>query len=420
MPRTIPLNALDLSRLVRQGDMLCWGQAQAEPLGLTERLMQQRHAIGGVRAFVGIGWFETIDPANADAVDFMSYCGTGRNRLLHAAGKLDILPVHYSRFHQALAGRIDVLLLHLAPGRRPGTYSLALACEYLWPLVRTARLVIGEVNDQAPSTPGAVELLDEDIDIVVPTSRQIPDPPAVDASEAVRAIGAHVAGIVRDGATLQVGLGAIPAAILDSLHAHRRLGAHTGLFVDGFTRLIGSGAMDNSAKRLDAGYCVAGLIVGDAHTRAMCNDTDLVRLAPTSYTHSREVLSRVGRFTSINTALEIDLTGQINAETAGGRYVGAIGGATDFTCGAAACEDGLPIIALQACRRDRHGALASNIVPSLSGPVSIGRADAALVVTEHGVADLRGASLRERRQRLLAIAEPQLREAIERDAALST
>ena len=419
-PKTIPIEALDLTQFVRAGDMLCWGQAAAEPLSLTRKLMEQRHAIGRIRAFVGMSWFESMDPVNADTVDFLSYCGTGRNRLLQADGELDILPVHYSRFERVLSGQVDILLVHLAPGRSPGTYSLALACEYLWPLFNTARLVIAEVNDQAPSTPGMVELREDDIDILVPTSRPIGDPPASEISETVRAIGRNVAGIVHDGATLQIGLGALPSAILEELHAHRYLGVHSGLFVDGMTRLIESGAIDNSRKNLDAGYCVTGLVAGDARTRALCNDTDQVRLAPTSHTHSLDVLSRVGAFTSINSALEVDLTGQINAEMAGGRYVGAVGGGTDFARGAAASDGGLPIIALQASRRGRDGRLLSSIVPALSGPVSIARADAGLVVTEYGVADLRGASLAERRRRLLTIADPQLREAIEREAGGTT
>ncbi|MEC7256723.1 MAG: acetyl-CoA hydrolase, partial [Pseudomonadota bacterium] len=154
MPRVVMPEALDLSGLIRPGETILWGQASGEPLTLTETVMAQRHGLGGLRAFVGISWHDTVNPAHADAIDFLSYCGTGRTRPLFDAGALDIMPVHYSQFAPYLAKRVDVLFLHLAPGRTPGTYSFGMACEYLWPLIKSCRLVIAEVNDQLPATPG--------------------------------------------------------------------------------------------------------------------------------------------------------------------------------------------------------------------------------------------------------------------------
>ena len=412
MVRVIAPEALVLADHIRPGETLSWGQAAAEPLTLTEALSAQRHDLGGVKAFTGIGWGRITDPAHADAIRFTSYCGTGRNRLLRDAGALDILPVHYSAFEAALARRVDVLLLQLAPGRRPGCYSFGLACEYLWPLVASARLIIAEVNDQVPSTPASVVISEDDIDILVPTSRPVPEPPRATADATQARIAAHVAGLIPDGAVLQVGLGALPAAILDRLDGHRNLGVHSGLFVDGFTRLIEKGVIDNSRKIPDPGISVAGLIAGTAMTHRLCHESDMVRLAPTSQTHALSILAGIKGFTAINSALEVDLTGQVNAEEIDGRYVGAVGGGTDFARGAAAAEGGLPIIALPSARRGRDGSLVSSIVPTLNGPVSLARADAGVIVTEEGVADLRGASLSERAGRLIAVAHPELREAL--------
>lgn len=416
MPRIIAPDALDLTELIRPGETVAWGQASGEPLTLTRQLMAQRHDLSGVGAFVGVGWHDTVDPVNADAVRFTSYCGTGRTRLLHKAGKLEILPVHYSRFADYLSHRIDVLLLHLAPGRAPGTYSFGLACEYLWPLVRSARLVVAEVNEQAPATPALVEIAAGDIDVIVPTSRPLPPPPQVTVTEQHRAIAHVIAGLVPDGATLQVGLGAIPAAILAALDGHKNLGVHTGLFVDGFTRLIERGVIDNSRKGIDTGYSVAGLITGTDRTIRLCRETDMIRLAPTSYTHDLSRLAALNAFTSVNSAIEVDLTGQINTELAGKAYVGAVGGGPDFARGAALSQGGLPICALPAARDDRDGTLVSSIVPALAGPVSISRADAGIIVTEYGAADLRGKTLAERARAMLGIAHPDLRDALERDA----
>ncbi len=410
MPRTIAPEDLDLSALIHPGEAIAWGQASGEPLTLTRALMAQRHDLGGVRAFVGVSWHDTLDPAHADAIDFMAYCGTGRTRLLHKAGALDILPVHYSQFEHYLSPRIDVLFLHLAPGRAPGSYSFSMACEYLWPLVKSARLVIAEVNTKAPATPGLVEIDAGDIDVIVPTARDLPTPPNAPVTETHRAIAGIIAGLVPDGATLQVGLGAIPAAILDALSGHRHLGVHTGLYVDGFTDLIDRGVIDNSRKGLDQGTSVAGLITGTEPTLRLCHETDLITLAPTSHTHALGNLAQLNAFTSVNSAIEVDLTGQINSELAGSAYVGAVGGGPDFARGAALSPGGLPITALPAARTGRDGALVSSIVPTLGGPVSISRADAGIIVTEFGCADLRGRTVSERRAAMLAIAHPNLRD----------
>ncbi|XEU94609.1 acetyl-CoA hydrolase/transferase C-terminal domain-containing protein [Tistrella mobilis] len=147
-------------------------------------------------------------------------------------------------------------------------------------------------------------------------------------------------------------------------------------------------------------------------THRLCHRSDVVRLAPTSQTHALSILAGIKGFTAINSALEVDLTGQVNAEEIDGRYVGAVGGGTDFARGAAAAKSGLPIIALPSARRGRDGSLVSSIVPALNGPVSLARADAGVIVTEEGVADLRGASLSERVERLIAISHPELREAL--------
>jgi acyl-CoA hydrolase len=416
MPRIVQPEDVDLAGLIRPGETICWGQASAEPLTLTEALMAQRQGLGGVRAFTGIGWNPTTDPVHGDVIDFVAYGGTGRTRLLYEAGVMDPLPVHYSQFETYLPARVDVLMLQLAPGRTPGTYSFGLACEYLWPLLASSRLVIAEVNDCVPATPALVEIAAADIDILVPTSREVPPPPAAAVTDTHRAIAQVIAGLAPDGATLQVGLGAIPAAILDALDGHRHLGVHTGLYVDGFTHLLERGVIDNSRKPFDRGRSIAGLIAGTDKTHRLCAETDLIALAPTSHTHAIANLAQIENFTSVNSAIEVDLTGQINAETAGRAYVGAVGGGPDFARGAALAPGGLPICALPAARQLRDGSLVSSLVIDLSGPVSISRADAGIIVTEFGAADLRGRTLGERAKAMLEIAHPDLREDLARAA----
>jgi len=407
---------LNFAEFVRPDDNVCWGQAAAEPLTLTEKLMQQRHEIGHFNAFIGIGWSATPDPAYCDAVSFSSYCGTGTNRHLVAKGKLDILPVHYSSLSEYLTRRIDVLLLQLAPSKNKGKYSFGLACEYLQPLVSSARIVIAEINDQAPTTSSDHIISHDDIDVLIHTSRSIPDGPIIKQTEVNERIGTHVASLIEDGATLQIGLGEIPSAILGKLSNHRNLGVHSGLLDDGIGALISSGVITNSMKGIDEGISVCGMIAGNKFTRELCHGNNEVRLAATSYTHAQSVLERLKCFTAINSAVEVDLSGQINAEVAAGRYVGAVGGAADFLRGAQRSTGGLPIVAIGSSLTTRSGNKISRIVSRLSGPASTSRSDAGFIVTEHGVADLRGATIVQRVKRMIQIADPAHKEYLEREA----
>ncbi len=412
MARHVDLDRLDLASIVRPGDTVTWGQATAEPLSLTEALMARRHAIGGFDVFLGISCSQTPRVEFTDCVRFSSYCGTGTNRALAKAGKLDVLPCHYSQLTDVLARKVDVLLLQLAPADAAGDYSLGLACEYLAPLLRTARVKIAEVNDQVPWTHGDGRLRDSDLDWVVHTSRpplELLHPPATDVE---RSIARRVAALVEDGATIQLGLGALPEAILAELGDRRDLGIHTGALGDAAADLMRRGVVTNARKTVDRGVTVAGVLLGSRRLFDFAHRNPAVELRAVSSTHAAEVLARIDRFVAINAAIEVDLTGQVNAETARGVYVGAVGGAGDFLRGAARSRGGLPIVALQSTAGTGAGAV-SRIVRRLSGPVSTPRSDAGIVVTEHGVADLRGLTLAERARRLAAIAHPGFREALE-------
>ncbi|MGX1096414.1 acetyl-CoA hydrolase/transferase family protein [Amorphus sp. MBR-141] len=418
MTREISADAFRPSDHVRPGDLVAWGQACAEPASLTEALVAERHAIGGrFTAFVGIGFADTLRPEHTDIIDIRSYCATGTNRHLAAAGVLDILPSHYSAMSRQLGATVDVLLLQLAPTGDAGRFSFGLACDYLHPAIARARTVIAEVNDCVPATRSDWTIGADDIDIVVRTSRPPVFAPETPPGPLDPAIAANVADLIPDGATLQVGLGGMPAAVVDALCGHRDLGIHSGLLNPSLVRLMTAGAVTNihmgQADGAEAAS-VAGLIAGGADTFQASHGNPAIKLAPTSYTHSQRVLGRLHRFTAINSAIEVDLTGQINAEVAGGRYVGAVGGATDFLRGAAASDGGLPIIALPSSVETRDGRRISRIVPRLSGPTSIGRADAGVIVTEYGAADLRGMTDAQRRRALITIAHPDLRETLDR------
>lgn len=409
MTRRIALEALDFAEFVRSGDLVCWGQAAAEPLPLTARLMAQRDHVGGFSAFIGIGLGDTPDPAYTDRVRFTSFCGTGTNRKLAAAGALGILPVHYSDLPGVLAGRIDVLLLQVAEHPDGGRFSLSCACDYVETLVRAARVVIAEVNRRAPFT--SAEIAAADIDAIVCTDRPLPELGRTAPTPAERAIAAHVAALVPDGATLQFGLGAVPDCAAELLVDRRNLGLHTGVLSDGAMGLMRAGAVTNALKPFCRGVTVAGTLLGSRELLDFAHLNPSIAMKPISVTHALAVLAQLPAFTAINSALEVDLSGQANTETVGERYVGTIGGALDFLRGARASAGGLPIIALPSTVEVK-GQRRSRITDRLSGPATIGRADAAIIVTEHGIADLRALTLAERAEALIAIADPAFRDGL--------
>lgn len=413
MAQEIELRSLNLAGIIRPGETVTWGQASAEPLPLAQALMAQRHSIGGLKVFLGATLSDTLKVEYADCIDFSGYSGTGGNRALARAGKLDIYPLHYSQLYRFLAhGRlkVDILMLQLAPADAHGHYSLSLAHEYLIPLLDSARVVIAEVNDQAPWTHGERVVLETDLDYIVYTSRPPLELRHPAAGEAELAIARQIAGMVEDGSTLQLGIGALPEAILAALSGHCDLGVHSGAIGDQVAVLMESGAINNAKKNIDPGVTIAGVIFGGRRIRQFCHRNTAVQFRATNYTHDNALLGRLDRFVSVNAAIEVDLSGQINAEVAGGSYIGAVGGAVDFQRAAQQSKGGLPFVATPSM-----AGKASRIVSRLSGPVSTPRSDAGIIVTEFGIADLRGMPLSKRMKKLIAVAHPDVRERLERE-----
>ncbi len=221
----------------------------------------------------------------------------------------------------------------------------------------------------------------------------------------------HIAAQVEDGSCIQLGVGNLPEAVLAALRSHRDLGLHTGAVSDGVADLADAGVLTNKYKTIDADMGTAGVLMGGERVRRWAHRNPRLQMRDTAYTHAPEILSGMDRFVAINSGIEVDLTGQINSEVAGGLYMGAVGGAMDFLRGAARSKGGLPILALPSTAKSN-----SRIVAELSGPVSTPRADAGLIVTEHGVADLRGLPLSRRVRRMIDIAAPEHREQLDRQA----
>jgi acetyl-CoA hydrolase len=405
--------SLDLTRHIRPGDHILWGQVTGEPPSLVEALVAQRAALGGVTVFLGTGLARTLRPEHADHITMRGLGGLGSFRALASAGVLEVLPVHGGQVHRLIAEghiRCDVALLLLPPADAAGTHSLGPCVDYMDAAVARARTVIAEISADVPDTAGHPRLPAARLDAVLHSDRPPHLLPRAEPNATERAIGAHIAALIPDGATIQTGLGALPEAVLAALVHHRDLGLHSGILGDGAMALMRAGALTNARKPIDTGVSVTTTLVGSAELHRFAHRNPAVALKPSSHTHSEVVLARLPGLFAINAAAEVDLTGQVNAERIAGKVIGGVGGQADFARAAARSPGGASIIALPATASDGS----SRIVARLSGPVTTPRADVDLVVTEHGVADLRGASERERARRLLAIAAPAAREALER------
>lgn len=362
--------------------------------------------------FVGAMFGAHFGPEPHAALSFASYGAIGSAAELARAGRLSVYPSHYHRLAQEFASgshKVDVVLLQLAVAP-DGRLSTSLSKDYVVAAARHARVVIAEITECAPWTFGAELPSDIQIDVLVRTGHApLEMLPALIGNEE-RRIATYVAGLISDGAVLQIGIGSVPDAILGSLVSHQNLGIHSGVITDRVVELIECGAITNASKRFDAGVTVCGNLFGSQKLFKWAHRNPQLRMEDAIYTHSQSTLSGLKCFTAINSAVEVDLTGQVNSEVVGGHYVGAVGGQLDFVRGANASAGGRAIIALPSTAK--QGSV-SRIVPALH-TVTCPRSDVDVVVTEWGVAELAHIPLGRRAERLIAIAAPQFREGLER------
>jgi acyl-CoA hydrolase len=417
MPTEISLESLDLTEFIKSGDTVTWGQACAEPLSLTEKLIGQRTRIGQFKAMVGLSLSETLSPEYRDNIDVISYGALGTNTRLADAGALQVLPCNYSAIPQLITSKrlpIDVVLVQLSPRGPDGHYSLGLANDYLIPAMRAARVVIAEVNEQIPCTTLDQPLDEALLDVIVPCSRQAVYASTNAIGDTEKTIAGHLQGVIEDGAVIQYGIGSVPSAILASLSGHKNLGIHSGMLTDDIIPLMESGVVTNQTNKVRPGITVGALAVGTERLGLYLHLNPAVELHPASTTHSASSLTQQNRLVAINSAFEIDLFGQVNAEMVGDRYLGAVGGQVDFMHAASTHPRGLSIIAMPAVTNNgKH----SRIVAQLNSPlVTTGKSDVDIIATENGIADLRGKTLQQRALAICQIAAPDFQEDLMRTA----
>ncbi|MBI5442355.1 MAG: GNAT family N-acetyltransferase [Deltaproteobacteria bacterium] len=329
-----------------------------------------------------------------------------------AEGRADYTPVYLSELPDLFRSRrvrLDAALVQVSPPDPHGFVSLGVSVDVTKAAVESARIVIAEVNPNMPRTLGdsfvPVERIHALVEHASPVIEYTRDPP----DEVAQRIGANIAKLVEDGSTIQIGIGIIPGACVQGLKGKRDLGVHTEMFSNWLLDLIRAGAVTNRKKTLHRGKVIASFCMGTKELYDFIHDNPMVEFHPSEYTNDPYVISQNDKMVAINTALEIDLTGQVCSDSIGHQFYSGIGGQVDFTRGAARSRGGKPIIALASTARSGS---VSTIVPQLSpgAGVVITRGTIRYVVTEWGYVDLRGRTIRERAMALINIAHPKFRE----------
>ena len=329
-----------------------------------------------------------------------------------ATGAATYVPAFLSDVPRLFSTRqlpLDVALLHVSPRDAHGFCSLGVSVDCALAAARAARLRIAQVNPRMPRTHGDSFLHIDNFDAVVEVDEPLPEGPSPAMSEDHRAVGRNIAELIDDGATLQLGIGAIPSAVLAMLSSHRDLGIHSEVVSDGVLDLITAGVINGSRKTINRGKLVVAFLNGSRRLYDFADDNPMLEMRTVDYTNDTRVILRLDNMVAINSALEIDLTGQVCAESLGTRMYSGVGGQMDFLRGAALSQGGHPVIALLSTA---HGGKRSRIVPTLAdgAAVTTTRAHVHWVVTEHGRVNLHGLDLAQRARALIGLAAPGFRD----------
>ncbi len=333
------------------------------------------------------------------------------------SGRADFTPIFLAEIPHLYRTElpIDVALIHVTPPDEHGFCSYGVEVGVTKTAAEVAKCVIAEVNPRMPRTLGDSFIHVSKLDHIIEVDYQLPQFKMGEPSSIQQVIGQHIAGLIEDGSTLQTGIGGIPDAVLKYLDDKKDLGIHTELFSDGVIELVERGIINNEAKTLHPGKIVAGFLLGTQRLYDFVNDNPIIELHPTEYVNDPFRIAQNDKMISINSALEVDLTGQVNADSIGPKFYSGVGGQVDFVRGAARSKGGKPIIALPSTAKDDT---ISRIVWQLrpgAGVVTT-RNDVHYIVTEYGVAYLHGKTIRERVRSLIDIAHPNFREELEAKA----
>jgi 4-hydroxybutyrate CoA-transferase len=412
-------SAADAVRLVQSGHRVFVHGAAATPQALLRALADRAPELRNVEliSLHTEGEHPCAVPGVADSFHINALFVGANTRVAVARGDADYIPAFLSEMPALFRERVlplDVALVHVSPPDQHGYCSLGVSVDIALAAVESAAVVIAQVNPRMPRTHGDGLVHHSAFTAAVGVDEALPEHAAKALGPIEQAIGRHCAGLIEDGATLQMGIGAIPDAVLAMLGDHKDLGVHTEMFSDGILPLVQKGVITGRHKAILPSRIVAGFVMGTKQVYDFLDDNPQVAMLDIAFVNDPDVIKQNPKVAAINSAIEVDLTGQVCADSIGARMWSGVGGQMDFLRGAALSAGGKPVIALPS----RTGKGISRIVPTLqpgAGVVTT-RAHVHWVVTEHGAVDLRGQNLRQRARALISIAHPDDREALQRAA----
>ena len=386
----------------------------AEPEALVEALMARGPFVKNVEIvhLLTLGRADYIAPQMEGHFRHNAMFIGGNVRQAVNEGRADYTPVFLSQIEALFeSGQmpIDVALIQVSPPDAHGFCSFGVGVDTTLTAARQAKFVVAQVNDQMPRTYGDSFIHVSDIDSIVEASRPLCELQPIEITGMHRAIGKNVASLIEDGATLQLGIGGIPDAVLLELTGHKDLGIHTEMLSDSVIPLIESGVINGSRKSIHRGKIVTGFLLGTKNLFSFVNNNPAFEFHPNAYTNDPWVISENHKMVAVNSALQVDITGQVCADSIGTFFYSGIGGQVDFIRGSSRCKGGKPIIAIPATAKSGQ---ISRIVPMLDPGAGVvtSRGSVHYVVTEFGVAYLHGRTIRQRAEALIEIAHPKFRE----------
>lgn len=407
-------------RLIQSDSRVYLGGGAGVPQALEHAMVERAAELRNVEivSVLSFGGAEHLEPEYAASFRHRGLFLGENVREAVGAGRADYTPIFLSEIPRLFRDGtlpLDAALIQVSPPDEHGFCSFGCEVGCTKPAAQSARTVIAEVNTRMPRVLGDSFIHVSKLDAIVETNYALPEAAQGGFTEMHKRIGALVTDLIPDGATLQLGIGSIPDAVLFHLKDKRDLGIHSELFSDGVIDLVERGVITNEKKTLHPGKIIAGFLFGSQALYEFVHDNALIELHPTDYVNDPFIIAQNDSMIAINSALEVDLTGQVCADSIGPRFYSGIGGQVDFVRGAARSRGGKPIIALPATAK---GDQLSRIVPQLKPGAGVvtSRGDVHYIVTEFGVASLHGKSIRERACELIKIAHPKFREELERYA----
>lgn len=416
----LPLTPADWPKLIPPGARVFIGSNAACPHALVNSLLACSEALRDLEIvhILTLGPTPWADPAYRGQLKINAFfLGPGTRDSVNR-GHHDYTPCFLSEVPSLFAEGIlplDVALVQVTPPDALGYCSFGLSVDVVSAACRHANRVIAQVNPRMPRTIGDAFIHTSQIDAFLEADEPLTELPPTKPDPALQAIGDYAARLIEDGATLQLGIGRVPHAICRALRRHRHLGLHTEMFSDGMADLIRQGAVDNTRKTFHPGESLTSFCMGSQATYDFVGNNPHIAFHPSEYVNNPFNIARNENFVAINSAVQVDLTGQVAADSIGGRFYSGIGGHVDFLRGAALSKGGLPVIAMPATAQNATLSRIASVLSEGAGVVTT-RADVHFVITEYGIATLRGRSVRERALELIQIAHPDHREQLLRSA----